>query len=137
MPLGNHPISGWEPAFICTQFAVNHAPANATQATISQAAAAAGMRNICQAISATLSATGTAADPVQVNLRDGATGAGTILLSAALAAPVNGSAIWTLSGLRIRGTAATAMTLEFANASAANTFQCVSMFGQAELSEVH
>ena len=65
-------------------------------------------------------ATGPAA-PLQVNLRDGASGAGTILWSCLMDVPINDSRTVTLAGLNIFGTANTAMTLEFAAAGGATT----------------
>lgn len=116
------------------QWSVNHVPAAAAQATASRAAGAAGVRNICVTIDATLIIPPTVNQPaIQLNLRDGATGAGTILWSrqfgvgAALAA--GGQMVVSLSGLNIVGSAATAMTLEFSAAGAATTLQSVAMTG--------
>jgi hypothetical protein len=101
------------------------------QATASKAAGAAGVRHVCTALSFTLSArTAVAAADVTVNLRDGASGAGSILqswtfaLTAATIAPITVS----LSGLKIVGSAATAMTLEFA-AALTNLLQSVDLIG--------
>jgi hypothetical protein len=114
-------------------WAVNHTPAINTQATISKAAGAAGVRHVCTSITATLgqSGAGTAQGVIQVNLRDGATGAGTILWSASLSSPTTTSpvAVINLSGLNIVGSAATAMTLEFSAAGGANVFESVAMTG--------
>src|SRR5687767_14605001 len=111
-------------------WSVNHTPAAATQATITKAAGAAGVRHVCTSISATLATIGTAQSSViLLNLRDGATGAGTILWSKQVALPAN--AVWNvdLSGLTIVGSAATAMTLEFSAANAAASFASVAMTG--------
>jgi hypothetical protein len=112
---------------------VQHQPAAATQATISQAAAGAGIKNVCTSITCTLSSSAApTAGRVVFNLRDGASGAGTILWSGALslqavagvcAPPIQ------ISGLWIEGTANTAMTLESAAAPAANIFATVAMTG--------
>lgn len=116
------------------EWSVNHVPAVATQATASRAAGGAGVRNICRSIDATLIIQPTVNQPViQLNLRDGATGGGTILWSrqfgvgAALAA--GGQQIVSLAGLNIVGSANTAMTLEFSAAGAALTYQSVAMTG--------
>ncbi len=64
------------------EWSVNHVPAAATLATISRAAGAAGVRHVCTSIDAALvlpAAANQAA--ITLNLRDGATGAGTILWS--------------------------------------------------------
>jgi hypothetical protein len=110
-------------------WAVNSTPAAATQATATKAAAA-GVRHFCTSISATLAAGATAqAAAAVLNLRDGATGAGTILWSKQVILPVNG--VWevNLGSLNIPGTAGNAMTLEFSAAGAAGTFESVSMTG--------
>lgn len=116
------------------EWSVTHAPAVNTQATASRAAGAAGVRHVCRSITAVLAA-GTAAPTAAtatINLRDGATGAGSILWSAIIAIPATAGLVSPpiqLSGLNIVGSAATAMTLEFAAASGANTFQSVSLTG--------
>lgn len=109
----------------------NHAPAAATQATISQAAAGAGIKNVCTSISVSLSS---AAAPtvgvVTFNLRDGATGAGTILWTLKLSLPATaGLALSESIPVWIEGTANTAMTLETAAAPAANVQATVAMTG--------
>lgn len=118
----------------CGNWSINHAPVANTQATISRAAVA-GQRHVCTSISATLSAQATAVSgDVQINLRDGATGAGTILWSQTVRVGAASSitadrAVITLSGLSIFGTANTAMTLEFSAAGGANTFESVALTG--------
>ena len=113
-------------------FAITHTPAAGSQATISQAAGGAGVKNVaegvCFGVSATTALGGITT--VTVNLRDGATGAGTILqswqytLPAATLLPFGQC----FSGLHISGTANTAMTLEFA-ASVGNLMEYVTLNG--------
>jgi len=111
-------------------WAVNHTPAAGVRATITRAAGAAGVRHVCTSIDARLIGVGAIAAPILVNLRDGATGAGTILWSGYLFAPAAGSKdVATISGLHIFGSAATAMTLEFAAAGGAGDFESVSITG--------
>lgn len=110
-------------------WAIQSDPATAIQATITRAAGAAGVRHICTSITATFSAGITAGVATKVYLRDGLTGAGAILWSASLSAPVGDSHDVTISDLSIVGSAATAMTLEFALAGAAGTFQNVALTG--------
>lgn len=113
-------------------FAINQVPAVATQATISRAAAGAGVKNVCTSLSISLSSTAApTAGSVIFNLRDGATGAGTILWSIRLSIPgVAGQGIiHSISDLWIEGTANTAMTLESSAAPAAATFATVSWTG--------
>jgi hypothetical protein len=116
-------------------WSITHTPTTNTQATITRAAGAAGVRHVCTSISCALSAPATATSGVvQINLRDGATGAGTILWSNTLqvggATSISaGLAGFAISGLSITGSAATAMTLEFSAAGGANTSESVSMTG--------
>lgn len=122
-------------AMLCAapgEWSINHTPAADTQATITRAAGAAGVRHVCRSISATLIGLAAAAETtVLINLRDGATGAGTILWSTRLLVTgTTGSETGiTLSNLNIVGSAATAMTLEFAAAGGANTFESVALSG--------
>jgi len=114
------------------EWSINHTPAANTQATITRAAGAAGVRHVCRSITVTLIGLAAAAEAtVLVNLRDGATGAGTILWSARLLVQgtVGRQETITLSNLNYFGTAATAMTLEFAAAGGANTFETVAVSG--------
>lgn len=110
-----------------------HTPAANTQATKSHTAGAAGVRHVCTYLTATLCA-GTSAPTaaqVKVRLRDGATGAGTILWDATMTIQATAGVMNTisLSGLNLIGTAATAMTLEFDGAAGANTFESISFGG--------
>ena len=110
-------------------WSIHHDPAVNVQATITRAAGAAGVRHICTSSSATFAAGATAGAAVKVYLRDGATGAGTILWSGVLTAPVASDSKLLLSGLSVVGSAATAMTLEFAAAGGLTTFENVSLTG--------
>lgn len=110
-------------------WAVNHLPAAATKATISKAAGAAGTKHVCTSLSATTSTVGTAQTVINVALRDGATGAGTVLLAKQIILPANTTWNWDLSGLNIVGSDATAMTLEFSAAGVADSVQSVAMAG--------
>jgi hypothetical protein len=114
-------------------WSINHTPAANTQATISRAAGAAGVRHVATSITATLSTlTAGVSANVLVNLRDGATGAGTILWSTRLVisfddgVPISGVSI-PLPG--VVGSAATAMTLEFSAGPGANGFEAVALTG--------
>ena len=108
-----------------------HTPAAGTKASASRAAGAAGVRHICRGFIITF---GAIAAPVatllQWNLRDGASGLGTILASGQVAVP----ALATFSDnipigpIDIPGSLATAMTLEF-SAALANLAQGVTLFG--------
>jgi hypothetical protein len=113
-------------------WSITHTPAANTQATITQALAT-GFRHVATSISFTFAAdTGiVAAATVLVNLRDGATGAGTILWSQRVSVPATAGSCTTVSlgSLSIPGTASTAMTLEFAAAGGASTFESVALTG--------
>ncbi len=109
------------------EWAVQHQPAAATAAIISRAAAA-GIRHV--ATGATVCAVGVAAQPaLAFNLRDGATGAGTILWTAKLSAAAGATACLASPPLNLYGTTNTAMTLESAAAPAATNFATVSLSG--------
>lgn len=108
-------------------WSVNHVPAANTQATIGKAAVG-DKRHRCTGITATCYGVAAVAG-VLVNLRDGATGAGTILWTGYLASAANLGAQLIVTGLNIVGSVNTAMTLEFAAASGATTFQAVTLTG--------
>jgi hypothetical protein len=105
---------------------VVHTPAAATQATASVAALATG-KHVCKGVSVSIACAGTAQTPIRAVLRDGATGAGTILWSKKLSAPVNGYASVDEVGLSLPGSLNTAMTLEFAGAGVAASEQDVTL----------
>jgi len=113
-------------------WAAQHSPAVSNQATASRAAGAAGVRHVCTAVSFGFSATTALGGitTVTVNLRDGATAAGTVLwawqftLAAAVVAPFH----YHVPNLSFVGTAATAMTLEF-SALVTNLLQFVNLAG--------
>lgn len=116
------PINSWP-----EMWSVNQTPAATTQATISKAAVA-GVRHCCTSISFALA--GVAAQPaIQVNLRDGATGAGTILWSMTIVLPVGGFVAFSLDNINIPGTAGNAMTLETSAAPASTNQASVAMTG--------
>jgi hypothetical protein len=112
-----------------------HAPAVNTQATITKASGGAGVRHKCTSIAATLYADATGGSGALVatlNLIDGASGANTLLRSFILAVQNTAGActVITLTDLNIVGSAATAMTLEFAaTPGVAHVGQSVSFTG--------
>ncbi len=109
--------------------------ASGVQGTISRSAGAAGVRHVvdCISYSADSAAAVTAAN-VLLNVRDGATGAGTIIYQLALSFPtaaglgIQEIAPQPICGLNIPGTAATAMTIEF-SAAVTGSIQSVNMTG--------
>lgn len=112
---------------------VVHFPASNTQATASKTAGGAGVRHVCTGITVVLAGGTTAPAAAQVNvaLRDGASGAGTILWQAVITLPATAGAMNGISRshLHISGSANTAMTLEFSAAGGANTFESVTIEG--------
>lgn len=116
----NVPLSTWS---------VTSTPAVATQATASRAAGGAGVRHVATTLTVCIATGATAQTPILAHLRDGATGAGTILRSFSFAAPVNGHGCESISGLAMIGTAATAMTIEFAAAGVAASQETVTLTG--------
>lgn len=110
-------------------WSVTSTPAAATQATASKAAGGGTVRHVATTITVCIAAGATAQTPIAVNLRDGATGAGTVLRTWKFSVPINTSTCSDLSGLAMIGTANTAMTLEFAAAGAAATEQTVTLTG--------
>src|SRR6266568_4914544 len=115
------PVSG--------QFSLTHTPVAATQATISAASAGASNKNVASAISFSIYTGATAQTIIVIALRDGASGAGTILWSKSCA--LAASSFWTenVTLPDLQGTAATAMTLEFSAAGVANSVQSVNLMG--------
>lgn len=117
------------------EWSITNAAAANTQATATKAAGAAGVRHVVTAINAKLAAGSGAVTlpvtPVRAVVRDGTTGAGTILWDGYLSIPATPGAADGLAatGLNIPGSAATAMTVEFNGAGGAGTFESVSLQG--------
>ncbi len=111
-------------------WAVNNVAGAAAQATITKAAGAGTVKHVCTSISGQISTVGTAqAAQLVFNLRDGATGAGTVLWSVGISLGTNATWGFYLTNLNIIGSAATAMTLETAAAPVAAAFASVSLTG--------
>ena len=101
----------------------------AAQATISKAAGASGVKHVAKRAIMSHSAGATAGTPVAFNLRDGATGAGTVIATWELSSAANTSVTIDADNLELAGTAATAMTLESGGAGAAATVLSVTLIG--------
>jgi hypothetical protein len=121
------PAQGYKVRALPDMWSVPHTPAAATQATASRAANA-SQRHVCTGIYAIISAVAAQAG-IQVNLRDGASGVGTILWSQTIALPVGGIAVINISDLNIPGALNAAMTLETSGAPAATNFASVTLTG--------
>jgi hypothetical protein len=101
----------------------------AAQASTSKAANAAA-RHVCTSICAIFSTGATAqAGAMDVSLRDGASGGGTVLWTQRFILDVNKTLQFILTGLNIPGSLNTAMTLEFAAAGVAGSVESVAMSG--------
>jgi hypothetical protein len=106
-------------------------PAAGTQASASRAAGGPSVRHVADCVTASATAsTAPAATNLGLNLRDGASGAGTIIWLTQIAAAATAAthAIVTICGLNLIGTANTAMTLEF-SAGLTNEFEAVTLTG--------
>jgi hypothetical protein len=110
-----------------TDWTVVSTPAVSTQATATKAAQA-GMAHVCTGIFASLMAVA-AQTIILLNLRDGATGAGTILWSKQYVVPINGVLDINVPDLSIKGTIGNAMTLEWSAAPVATNYEAVTMTG--------
>jgi len=104
------------------EWAVNSEPAVTTQATATRAAGGVGVRNVCKSLHFSLAAVA-AQTIISARVRDGVTGAGTILWSQQVIAPAGTVVLIELSGLNIVGSANTAMTFEWSGAPVATNFQ--------------
>jgi hypothetical protein len=123
-------VQGYQVRVPPDEWSITHTPAVATQASASKAAVS-GIRHYCRSISAIISAVAAQAG-IHVVLRDGASGAGTILWSQTIALPVGGIAVIQLDNLNIPGSPNTAMTLEPDAAPAGTNFASVSLTGYDE-----
>lgn len=109
-----------------TGTSITAAPAAATQATVTQAAAGIGLSNVAQTISASIAAVN--AQPIlTLVLRDGATGVGPIIWQINMGPVLAGDSKQFTANVNIPGSANTAMTLEFTAAPAAGNFETVAL----------
>jgi hypothetical protein len=116
----NTPLSTWS---------VTDTDAGATQSTASKAAGGGTVRHVATSITVCRGDTVVAA-PALAHLRDGATGAGTIIRSWVIGvSAINESKCESLSGLNMTGSANTAMTIEFVAAGSATSTSTVSLTG--------
>lgn len=110
-------------------WSVVNTQAGAVQATASKAAGGGTVRHVATDLTVCFGDTAVAA-PRLAHLRDGATGAGTILRSFILGVPVaNDTKCENVNGINITGSANTAMTIEFAAAGSATATATVSLSG--------
>lgn len=132
---GGTPLTGVNLSEKGARWSVVSSPGGGSQATASKAAGGAGVRHVvdCVSFSATSSAAIVAAIGV-VNVRDGATGAGTIIWQYNVAFPTAAAlglqdvSPQQICGLNLIGTANTAMTVEF-GAAVTGASQTVNISG--------
>ena len=117
------------------EWTIDAAPAGNIQGTVTKAAGGAGVRHVLKSLFFVLYNNAAVSATPGIYVRDGASGAGTIIYVGALAIPaVSGSmAKVALAGLNIVGSPNTAMTLEFSAAGGANTFEVVSGSGYSTI----
>lgn len=108
---------------------IEHVPLVNVQATIAQATAGVGLRNVMKTAAFVFAAGATAptAATIEIEILDGVTVVWQLTISVpATAGAMNGVA---LSNLNIYGTADTSMTIRFSAAGGANTFESVAATG--------
>jgi len=110
-------------------WSVTNTPAAAIQATASKAAGGGTVRHVATGVTWCVAAGATPQAVLLIHLRDGATGAGTILRSWAVSTIASTSECENLSGLNMTGSANTAMTLETAGALSATVQGTVTLTG--------
>lgn len=112
-------------------WALESSPGVGSRANLTKAAVA-GQHHVCTAISFGIhTVAAPVATSVEVVLRDGATGAGTVLQTWVIRVPATADLnviTHSITGLNIVGSVNTAMTLEF-NVALANTQQAVNLSG--------
>jgi hypothetical protein len=113
-----------------TQWSLTNGPAAGAQATASKAAGGGTVRHVATSIDACIADNTAAAAAIRINLRDGATGAGTIIRQWLLGtSALDASQCFHADGFSIIGSANTAITIEFAAAGAATTLETVNLSG--------
>lgn len=110
------------------QWSIFSAPAAHVVATATKAASP-GVSHILTTISASLQAVAAQAAPVQLVVRDGASGVGAIIWTERLFVTTGFDIRFTVSGLSLVGTAGNAMTVEFTAAADAGNFETLSATG--------
>lgn len=118
--------------FLPGEWAVNHAPNDETQATISRAAVS-GLVHYVTSITVCVEGAANAAALI-FQLRDSTTGAGNVLWTGKLCNVANESRSIAIGGLNIRGVPGQAVTLESTAAPAASSSVTVAMTGYTQTS---
>jgi hypothetical protein len=118
----------WAQALNIPNWAVNSTPAVSTQATASRAALTGNGRHVATNCSGSIS-TIAAQTNITLALRDGATGAGTVLWSETIICAINSPCVLSSGLIHATGSAATAMTCEWSGAPVATNFAVASLTG--------
>lgn len=112
------------------EWSQGHRPATNVIATSTRAAGGPGVKHVLTSFEAILAGLDAAVEAVvNVNIRDGASGAGTILRSFPILVTPGGMAGLSKDNLNIYGSENTAMTIEFDAAGGASTYESVGMSG--------
>lgn len=125
--MGNTNGHGASKSTAPSEWSVERRPPVDIQATVTRAAAV-GARHVAKSITWSMVAVA-AQTLVDVLLRDGAAGVGTVLWSQRVQVPAGDSRQVTVSGLNIVGSSDAAMTLEFSAAPVATNYQGVALTG--------
>lgn len=133
-PITPPAFPNWEVAPVANDFCVHNIPAVNTQATITRASAGAGNRNVCTGFTVTIATDATPPTALQlsVSLIDGVSGGSTYLWRSNISVPAIAGATISISKSftkPVKGSQATAMTLEFSAAAGADTWESVSLQG--------
>lgn len=120
--------NAWAQSLSVGNWSVNHTPAVSTQASASRAASAAGKAHVATSCSGSIS-TIAAQTNITLSLRDGATGAGTVLWSKTIICPITSPCVLDSGILNVPGTAGTAMTCEWSGAPVATNFAVATLTG--------
>lgn len=109
-----------------SQIGINSTPAVNTQASASVAAGSATVRHMAARCSGSI-ATVAAQTQINLNLRDGATGAGTILWAGTILCAISSPCVLDSGPINTIGTAATAMTCEWSGVPAVGNFEVANL----------
>jgi len=120
--------NAWAQAVFVGNWSVNHTPAVSTQASAARAASGAGKVHVATNCSGSIS-TIAAQTNITLALRDGATGAGTVMWSLTIICPISSPCLLTSGVINLPGTASTAMTCEWSGAPVATNFAVATLTG--------
>lgn len=114
-------------SFLRGNWAVNHTPAVNTLATASKAAAT-GTTHTATTCSGSIT-TVAAQTAITLSLRDGASGAGTVLWSQSIACAIGTPCVLSTPPINVPGTVSTAMTCEWSGTPVTGNFEVATLTG--------